>query len=469
MEMEDVHASKRFRTQNGSGPGGNGITGGGQAVAAKMRQKEQYQEVKENGEVKSRVARGGKGAMAEAAVLGAVHAQWHQHSSAASRICRVSRASGGKDRHSKVLTAKGLRDRRVRLSVSTAIQFYDLQDRLGYDQPSKAVEWLIKAAATAIADLPSLDGAFPDEGNSPQMAEEQEDAEVAELEHADYHLQEQQQHVSLTKSACSSTSETSKGSILSLSRSEIRIKARERARERTATAKETEKDKDGGDEGAQFASVEHHQSLNLHPSSQSSFIELLTCGGQQNQSQSHTHDPVPNLIPKQLRHSPTSPAIVKADFFGQVGLFGEGEKPHQPPGFPSQSHFNITAAAASATRDHPEMQHPQQQQFSFMPEHLIPLAVTAGGGDYINFSISSGIAGFNRGTLQSNFAPPQPNHHLQRLSSPVDGSNLPFFLSGAAPASSASWEGPFPAGLDSRLQLCYDGYRHSDLKGKGKS
>uniref|UniRef100_A0A0D6R1D4 TCP domain-containing protein n=1 Tax=Araucaria cunninghamii TaxID=56994 RepID=A0A0D6R1D4_ARACU len=74
-----------------------------------------------------------------------------------SRIVRVSRSSGGKDRHSKVLTAKGLRDRRVRLSVSTAIQFYDLQDRLGFDQPSKAVEWLIKAAADAIDELPPLD------------------------------------------------------------------------------------------------------------------------------------------------------------------------------------------------------------------------------------------------------------------------------------------------------------------------
>nr|5ZKT_A Chain A, Putative transcription factor PCF6 [Oryza sativa Japonica Group]5ZKT_B Chain B, Putative transcription factor PCF6 [Oryza sativa Japonica Group] len=55
---------------------------------------------------------------------------------------------------SKVYTAKGIRDRRVRLSVSTAIQFYDLQDRLGYDQPSKAIEWLIKAAAAAIDKLP---------------------------------------------------------------------------------------------------------------------------------------------------------------------------------------------------------------------------------------------------------------------------------------------------------------------------
>nr|XP_016433116.1 PREDICTED: transcription factor TCP2-like [Nicotiana tabacum] len=77
------------------------------------------------------------------------------------RIVRVSRASGGKDRHSKVWTSKGLRDRRVRLSVNTAIQFYDLQDRLGYDQPNKDVEWLLKATAPSISELPSLN-VFPD-------------------------------------------------------------------------------------------------------------------------------------------------------------------------------------------------------------------------------------------------------------------------------------------------------------------
>ncbi|KAG5527665.1 hypothetical protein RHGRI_028556 [Rhododendron griersonianum] len=72
------------------------------------------------------------------------------------RIVRVSRASGGKDRHSKVCTVKGLRDRRVRLSVPTAIQLYDLQDRLGLNQPSKAVDWLLNAAKHDIDELPPL-------------------------------------------------------------------------------------------------------------------------------------------------------------------------------------------------------------------------------------------------------------------------------------------------------------------------
>ncbi|PON46212.1 TCP transcription factor [Parasponia andersonii] len=79
------------------------------------------------------------------------------------RIVRVSRVFGGKDRHSKVCTIRGLRDRRVRLSVSTAIQLYDLQDRLGLNQPSKVVDWLLNAAKDEIDELPPLP--LPPSGN----------------------------------------------------------------------------------------------------------------------------------------------------------------------------------------------------------------------------------------------------------------------------------------------------------------
>ncbi|OIW08225.1 hypothetical protein TanjilG_15186 [Lupinus angustifolius] len=68
----------------------------------------------------------------------------------------IVRSTGRKDRHSKVCTAKGPRDRRVRLSAHTAIQFYDVQDRLGYDRPSKAVDWLINKAKSAIDKLAEL-------------------------------------------------------------------------------------------------------------------------------------------------------------------------------------------------------------------------------------------------------------------------------------------------------------------------
>ncbi|XP_062180780.1 transcription factor PCF7-like [Phragmites australis] len=73
----------------------------------------------------------------------------------------VRSAAGRKDRHSKVCTARGLRDRRVRLAAHTAIRFYDVQDRLGYDRPSKAVDWLICNAKAAIEELPDRTEAPP--------------------------------------------------------------------------------------------------------------------------------------------------------------------------------------------------------------------------------------------------------------------------------------------------------------------
>ncbi|KAG6525035.1 transcription factor PCF8-like [Zingiber officinale] len=76
---------------------------------------------------------------------------------------RIVRSKERRDRHSKVLTAKGLRDRRLRLSAHTAIQFYDVQDRLGYDRPSKAVDWLIQNAKVAIDKLTALPGHGHDE------------------------------------------------------------------------------------------------------------------------------------------------------------------------------------------------------------------------------------------------------------------------------------------------------------------
>nr|KJB57215.1 hypothetical protein B456_009G153900 [Gossypium raimondii] len=153
MEIDEI------QTQQGSK---FSRVGNGRSESSRMGQKgsdNYYPDDEEGREVMKRASANGGGgdALADTAAANRLRG-WH-HSS---RIIRVSRASGGKDRHSKVWTSKGLRDRRVRLSVTTAIQFYDLQDRLGYDQPSKAIEWLIKAAADAIAELPSLNTSFPD-------------------------------------------------------------------------------------------------------------------------------------------------------------------------------------------------------------------------------------------------------------------------------------------------------------------
>ncbi|KAJ0249281.1 hypothetical protein HA466_0148040 [Hirschfeldia incana] len=85
----------------------------------------------------------------------------------------IVRSTGRKDRHSKVCTAKGPRDRRVRLSAHTAIQFYDVQDRLGFDRPSKAVAWLIEKAMASIDELPQLPPSNPSVSPSPPPQQQQ--------------------------------------------------------------------------------------------------------------------------------------------------------------------------------------------------------------------------------------------------------------------------------------------------------
>lgn len=83
----------------------------------------------------------------------------------------VRSAAGRKDRHSKVCTARGLRDRRVRLAAHTAIRFYDVQDRLGCDRPSKAVDWLIRNAKAAIDELPDRPEVPPAADAEPEAGE----------------------------------------------------------------------------------------------------------------------------------------------------------------------------------------------------------------------------------------------------------------------------------------------------------
>ena len=60
---------------------------------------------------------------------------------------------GKRDRHSKINTARGLRDRRMRLSLDVAKSFFGLQDMLGFEKASKTVEWLMNQAKVEINRL----------------------------------------------------------------------------------------------------------------------------------------------------------------------------------------------------------------------------------------------------------------------------------------------------------------------------
>lgn len=64
-----------------------------------------------------------------------------------------NKRSSNKDRHSKINTARGPRDRRMRLSLNAARKFFSLQDLLGFDKASKTVEWLLNKSDSAIEEL----------------------------------------------------------------------------------------------------------------------------------------------------------------------------------------------------------------------------------------------------------------------------------------------------------------------------
>ncbi|KAF8097388.1 hypothetical protein N665_0290s0046 [Sinapis alba] len=71
------------------------------------------------------------------------------------------------DRHSKIKTAKGTRDRRMRLSLDVAKELFGLQDMLGFDKASKTVEWLLTQAKPEIIKITSsLSNPFTHEGFS---------------------------------------------------------------------------------------------------------------------------------------------------------------------------------------------------------------------------------------------------------------------------------------------------------------
>lgn len=377
---------------------------------------------------------------------------WH-HSS---RIIRVSRASGGKDRHSKVMTSKGLRDRRVRLSVTTAIQFYDLQDRLGYDQPSKAVEWLIKSASDAISELPSLNNSLFS-GDTPNNNQPNEQG----VENGENNYQSQ--NLSLSKSGCSSTSETSKGSGLSLSRSDVRVsrvKARERARERTAK----EKDKEINHES--HNTHQHHNNVNSSISQTASFTELLTCGI--NNTVTNTNSPrgsaeEPSFFNKARQQQQQWNSSAPMDhYFSSVFPGSSSSRPHHHHllGHSLHDHQSMTMSnsvspfsTSGENHSTDQHQHHLQHPFSFIQDHMMQNVVTSSStqpsgnhNDYnLNFTISPGLAGYNRGTLQSNS--PSLLSHPQRFSvSPLDGSNnLPFFMGGGGGGGASASSSPASA------------------------
>lgn len=135
-----------------------------------------------------------------------------------------------KDRHSKIYTAQGLRDRRVRLSIEIAREFFDLQDLLGFDKASKTLEWLLTKSKKAIRDLArtKLSGS-----SSSLFAYTYKKSTVSECEEED-DIDDDEHRESVSKSKKGTKDKNTRAlQHLRTAAKESRAKARARARERT--------------------------------------------------------------------------------------------------------------------------------------------------------------------------------------------------------------------------------------------
>ncbi|CAN6322884.1 unnamed protein product [Urochloa humidicola] len=174
----------------------------------------------------------------QAAELDAASAA-NAHGGAASLDRAAAAAAARKDRHSKICTAGGMRDRRMRLSLDVARKFFALQDMLGFDKASKTVQWLLNTSKAAIHEIMADDASSEcaEDGSSSLSVA----AAAAEL--GDHHQRPNKQPEGTKKplakarkaaaAAAGPKPPRKPANAHPVPDKETRAKARERARERT--------------------------------------------------------------------------------------------------------------------------------------------------------------------------------------------------------------------------------------------
>nr|QJP22264.1 CYCLOIDEA-like 3a [Chrysanthemum x morifolium] len=142
------------------------------------------------------------------------------------------RSAGKKDRHSKIHTAQGLRDRRMRLSLHIARKFFDLQDLLGFDKASSTIEWLFCKSNKAITEVAKK---FNTQKTNQTMSEEIQSATKTATNKADNTKEEDTKNNELRRRIQTNSS-------VKDTRDQARARARDRTRKRMMI-KELEKSK----------------------------------------------------------------------------------------------------------------------------------------------------------------------------------------------------------------------------------
>ncbi|XP_074592402.1 transcription factor TEOSINTE BRANCHED 1-like [Curcuma longa] len=137
-----------------------------------------------------------------------------------------------KGRHSKICTAKGPRDRRMRLSIDVARNFFRLQDMLGFDKASKTVQWLLTKSKAAIKELAFVSSSKNGTSSGNQSLRSTESSITLPHDGASG-SRKAIKSSSKTKSKKEPIKPAKKTELHSAQAKELRAKARERARERT--------------------------------------------------------------------------------------------------------------------------------------------------------------------------------------------------------------------------------------------
>ncbi|KAK9054408.1 hypothetical protein SSX86_025486 [Deinandra increscens subsp. villosa] len=168
--------------------------------------------------------------------------------------CPTGKRSSKKDRHSKINTARGPRDRRMRLSLDVAKKFFRLQDMLGFDKASNTIEWLLMKSKPAIRDLMGV-------VNSPSSASECEVVSGIDGEDKVMMMKDEEKTNFKEKKKVQSRGVRKSVYIDQSLVKETREKARERARKRASEKRSIKLD--GYDAAAGCSS---HQDSKLRPS-----------------------------------------------------------------------------------------------------------------------------------------------------------------------------------------------------------
>jgi hypothetical protein len=138
-----------------------------------------------------------------------------------------------KDRHSKICTGGGMRDRRMRLSLDVARKFFALHDMLGFDKASKTVQWLLNTSKAAIQEVMTDDASSECVEDGPSSLSVDGKHNPTEEHRGGDQQQKEKKPVKARRATTTPKPPRKSANAHPVLDKETRAKARERARERT--------------------------------------------------------------------------------------------------------------------------------------------------------------------------------------------------------------------------------------------